>query len=386
MNDNVPVVFLVCAGRAGGGFLQSLLDSHPQVLMLPMEFSFHLYWDSLNCDDIDSPDEMARTWLEDSKLTRFETGILYGIEKSQNDYTNCDYPQFAENLRELLRQRGIARKSVFLAIHEAYAKTIGQDLESVEVIVEFPGDPGKLQPAFDDFPQCRIMEVVRDPRAIYSSMKTGYMNSCGNLVNKTADGYSSVLMFVLDTLSGSYARMQLHRSPTSDERWCVVRHEDLHLSNEATMVRVAEWLGINTLPCLYESTIGGHPWQGNSSTLAPVTGVQPEIVKRWRSSISSFEKRFVERFFSDVFERYDYSTESDDASKLSVFFSPIKGELFLTIKKTRPEKKPFTYLWKIHPWIVYLVRYGIVGVRKLDRVLLAPYFFVKFRLWILKYL
>ena len=65
----------------------------------------------------------------------------------------------------------------------------------------------------------------------------------------------------------------------------MVRNEELHLNYGITVDKLAKWLKISFNPSLNESTLGGRPWLGNSSTGKPVRGASLEVVNRWRSEI-----------------------------------------------------------------------------------------------------
>ena len=69
--SDINTVFLVCAGRAGSGFLQSMLDSHPEILMLPMELKFLDHWNRY-CEgkNLDL-DEILKIWTKKKSDKRF---------------------------------------------------------------------------------------------------------------------------------------------------------------------------------------------------------------------------------------------------------------------------------------------------------------------------
>src|SRR3989338_1372983 len=181
MIRDIPIMFIVGAGRTGSGFFASLLDSHEQVLMLPMELKFYCEWKELQCDQLEYTNELARRWLTGTKLKFFKGGLHQNHEKNQ--FTNCDFETFSKLFRQYLAQGPINRRNTFYAIHQAYTQSIGQDLSKVKYIVEFSAIHIDVDYALEDFPQVKFIEVARDQRGNYASYKQWYLNSRRGLVD-----------------------------------------------------------------------------------------------------------------------------------------------------------------------------------------------------------
>jgi hypothetical protein len=169
--QETPLVFLCVAGRAGGGLLQSLLDNHPQILMLPIELKFLKLWRLLNAGSIGDPMEMASLWCRRSAISRFSSGIHYGFEDSSNSYSPCDLATYQQHLSRRIAEYGLDRTGVFLAIHHAYADTLLMGPDQIRIIVEFTAYAEELPEYRHVFPGGRVLQVVRDHRATYMSTR-----------------------------------------------------------------------------------------------------------------------------------------------------------------------------------------------------------------------
>ena len=75
--DKLDISTIICVGRAGGGLLQSLLDNHEQILMIPMELKFFQMWNRFNCDNIRDPRAMADIWINYEKNTKTKNWNTY---------------------------------------------------------------------------------------------------------------------------------------------------------------------------------------------------------------------------------------------------------------------------------------------------------------------
>jgi len=307
--DDLSVVFLVCSGRAGSGLLHSLLDSHKEVLTLPMELSFYRMWERLGCDGIDNVDEMVERWCYQTRLKKLKIGIHYGYEEGKNCYSNCDFKKFQDQFRALLKEKGLSRINTFLAIHQAYADSIAQNLDQVKVILEFSAIHIKVDSALKDFPEAYFLNIVRDPRANYASIKQHYLNTRRSLLDLKAKQWNLkfVPVFIVKKLSLGMAILLECQERVGQGKFFTVRLEDLHASLESTMKKVSQWLQIEFTPSLLESTLGGRLWKGNSAFGKPVQGVSSEVVDRWKKTLGKLDVLFVEYNFKEYMKKNGYA-------------------------------------------------------------------------------
>ena len=311
MLTGTPVVFLFFAGRAGGGFLQSLLDGHEQILMVPTELQFHKAWRRLDCDRVSDARALADLLCTASKLVRLRTGIHYGVESGANVFTPCDPALFRERLEVHLRSYGLSRRAAFLAVHHAYADATGQDLSKIRLVLEMPAYAEWIPDCLEDFPDARIIQIVRDHRGNYAS----YLSQL------------PPVPVLADLRAGLVALNRAHDA--LGDRFHVVRLEDLHLANARTILALAAWLGVEARSSLTKSTLGGVPWLGNSSTGKPVRGVSPDVLTRWRRQLGPREIRVVEAVVGDDLPRHGYAPEEGPrpfGARIAACLLPLPGE------------------------------------------------------------
>ena len=376
MFHKLNVVFLVCAGRAGGGFLQSMLDSHPEIVMLPMEFKFQANWlkycQGKNLD----LNTMVDTWTKKTKISLFNEGILYGVEANK-DFTNCNIEDFKKHLIQILKRDGLSKQNVFYGLHEAYAKSIGQNLKLVKMIIEFCARSIIIDEAINDFPGAKFIEVARDPRANYMSSKNQMLLVNTNLIIGNKYKFSSLLIKILKDLYVDYQSMRNNPVSRIKNKWLIIRHEEMHFNNSMVVHNLTKWLGVSNHPSLYKSTLGGHEWSGNSSTGKAVVGVSPDVVSRWESEIGLEEKRLIELIFSNVFSYYSYSLTAP-LKKLSMreLLRPIKGEFSTRIKRHKPSNPLLIKIWNLNPLLVFTGRFIFFNL------VLASFFYCQARVWL----
>ena len=104
----LPSCALITTGRTGTDFLQSLLDSHPQVLMFNGHVQFHVFWQNSRCVKAasfnleDFLDEFIGHYIEKFKsrqqvaVAKQATIKAKKVQKQQDD-------QAPKTLREMLQ-------------------------------------------------------------------------------------------------------------------------------------------------------------------------------------------------------------------------------------------------------------------------------------------
>ena len=107
-----------------------------------------------------------------------------------------------------------------------------------------------------DFPEAKVVHVVRAPEATMASRKRLEERSAGSWRHGRR---------VLGDLAESYRIAAARTASESPNRYRVVRYEDLVDEPLATMGKVADFLEIESLPILLRPTVAGIPSSPNSS-------------------------------------------------------------------------------------------------------------------------
>ena len=157
----LPLCFLMTFGHCGVDWLHSLLDYHPQILMMPA-FSFYRSWGFINADEAINAEEMCQLWrsyiLEREGMQHIRRKLLYSKEEEA---------LFFDTFKELLLKYGISQLAVFWAIHESFRISKKICIENVDVIVVQEHLPFYFEKIMDSFQNLKILMVIRDPRAAF---------------------------------------------------------------------------------------------------------------------------------------------------------------------------------------------------------------------------
>ena len=333
MPEKIDVVSLITAGRTGSLFLLSLIDNHPQVSVIPTELKFHQTWDHLGCSSLDTPDKMADAWMRHSKLA---------IMRNDQRWAGYDFKAFHFRWVQLLFNEGLSRSRVFLSLHQAYEEVAGRLHGKYRVIVEFSSHPHFAHHLLEDFPSARFIQVVRDYRGNYASVKQKIINLNGGLFERHGLRIRHALPDVLDFLLERAEAAASLQARVGTNCWRILSNVDLHLNNSATMISLAEWLGIDYTDTLRRSTINGIEWEGNSSFGEKFSGTSTNVLDRWRSKISENEARLVDYIFYDYQLAAGFQPECcvvHDSfwRRFSALLGPVSGEFSYRPPQNAPE-------------------------------------------------
>lgn len=256
-------VFIFGSRRSGTTLVRDLLDHHPALSVLPAEgtmltnFAWHLkrlepdgWLPFLGCEwlrRLANPINQQPYWL-------------FG----RSSLESSRYVEFGRALRAwwpLVKTRLGPHTTSWplVAIALAYAHcTTGFDADSPlqRWVEKTPTNERFLARLMAEFPEAKLLHVVRHPFAVYAS-------SCQALRNSGLP--SSEETVVLRQMRLSYREAASRLVQPSSDAYLLVRYEDLLGDTASGVDRMASFLGIESLPIMTQPTANGIPTPSNSS-------------------------------------------------------------------------------------------------------------------------
>jgi hypothetical protein len=240
--------------------LRDLLDGHPELVVIPNESGFYTWMEPALMRL--SPDRhlafLACRWLE--RLVDPPPFWLLG--RSRRDRSR--YIAFARDFAgwwQVPERHRTARISSWplAAFALAYAQRVsaGHLPAGKRMWVEkTPGSERCLARIWQDFPDAKVIQIVRRPEAVLASIKAVAAYQWTR--RKTAT-------HILRNMAVSYKVAASNLRRAHEDRYFLVRYEDLTANPDAAMHRIAEFLGIEPLPSMLEPTTAGRPAFNNTS-------------------------------------------------------------------------------------------------------------------------
>jgi len=320
--DEITQPRIICFGVGNGSgskLLQSYLDGHPQIYMIPGYQLMYLYphwyqWKEelkyyWNWNIIIEALCLKHSSIIDSRNIPAHDG-LRELGENRDQWIEIDVNFFKSFLHYLLDKKQINFKNFLLAIHYAYSYVRGEDLSQKRVLI-YHLHVHEYVPKYmiHDFPDMYIIGLIRDPRSnIY-----GRYNSTVRLDRDKLNTTDSEVYYRRSFLNiWTFFSESLECLKCCDlDRVRLVRHEDMNYCLEDLMRSIAHFIEIDFHPCLLKSTFGGLLWWGSRIyDMKPMNKPNPRIIsKDWQKQISPVDWFIIEGLFYDYCVKYGYEIE-----------------------------------------------------------------------------
>ncbi len=370
--------------RSGTTLLQRLLDGHPNLLVYPLEenivYSF-LAGTEINKREMNegfSERNAKRIFFALTNSPKLRLAIEKQIDLrgksieidsiyigpdnviqtglNQTEFQTC----FIETLSSLPSSWTIY--DVLMVWMFSYFSACGiLDFSSYSGwATKSPADLGRcLEPYLEKFQDCRIVHLVRDPRAFWVSAKSILSKWRGPEENWFHSFFLEIKgLFVELKERKALFKLQSKVAKEHGSRFIFIRYEDLALQPEATMEKISKFFGISVHQILTRPTLNGELWHSNSSFDVKSTArgeIYLDSINRWKESIFRYEKWLVEGAVSDELLAFGYAQKVHFRRLKSFlwFFLSMTASSFSIYRKAR--RNLLCKLIYFLPRITYLV-------------------------------
>jgi Sulfotransferase family len=316
VNADLPFAERACfaAGQAKSGttLLMSLLDGHPQLLVLPEETAY--FPTALN-----KYGRRGRRAQFDYLTRESLSRILFGgpAEWEKADYAHFPTSEFRERFERAAFDPGNVEKDLLVIMLEAYARTLRVPLESIVRWVEkTPANRRFIPQILERFPMAKLLVTLRDPRAILAAQIA--------LEKTRRTRELSVYYCVSHWLQAAKLALQ---AEAGESPALMTRYEDLVAEPEAAMKRVCEFLEISfEREIVLQPTKLGKLWGGNSATGREFPTITPERAESWREELTQEEIGWVEWHCRELMGHFGYEPQISRRALLRHWARPIREE------------------------------------------------------------
>lgn len=304
---SLPMVALVTTGRTGSDFLQSLLDSHPQILTFNGHFAIYsefftkaLSFTVAGARAQDAADEFIGQYLY-KLVSRFDIQEAKDrLGRNSDESFSIDTGEFKRHLLGLLDGCTVNSRDFLLAIYGAYGLCLGQDIDAARLIFHHPHLDYEFRLFHRDFPATRIVFSSRDPRANFCSHVEHFRN-----YYRTHDNQHHLY---------NCLKMALEDSALAEELgldYIATRLEDL--PREDTMRELAAWLGVAYSVSMLRSTWAGLDWHGDrisNKSFAATGWSEKRTENNWRRRLGRMEQYVLNYILNDRLVKYQYPVQA----------------------------------------------------------------------------
>ena len=275
-------VFVVGHRKSGTSLLLNLLDGHPQLAVLASESGY--FTDFLprhsRLDRAAQLDELHAQWIH--RLVNPAGFPPFWTLGRPWEAAADPYERFTRLLYGLADRH--PERDLLGLVAGAFAGAL--DLREARFWVEkTPGHEHHVDRILAAYPRARVVHVLRDPRAIAAALTR----------LDAASGYEPDLLGVSAGVRASFEAAGANTRRLGEERYLVVRYEDLVSDPEAVMRRVAVFVGIDFAEALLTPTVGGAAATANSAWAERrVRGeIESSRLDKWREELDEPAVRVV---------------------------------------------------------------------------------------------
>jgi hypothetical protein len=339
---NINLIALMAYGRAGSLLIQSLFDSHPNVLTLPYAGAmFSLIPASIN--DLNRQID----WFIKRFPIIFDTsgGGYFGDVKDlgagnfgpdgDEDLRVCS-TDFKKKLLGIVNEyctidsnRRLSRKEFFILVHIAYGLCLRSfNVTEIRYICYHTHTHvhDEWQTMLEDFPELYFIGMTRDPRQDWLSWKKIY----GWRVQRDVPPIFLVLHEYNNYSKGCYELSKLVER-LKDDHIRIIDLEKLHISNIKAMTHLCSWLNIEFNECLLQSTFNGRQWHGNATNGKRTSSLNPNMTRdTWRKELPDHDRKIICSLVPGSIKYFGYDKE-EPATSLVIDDFKYSSDLLLFI-------------------------------------------------------
>src|ERR1700736_4769416 len=254
--------FIAGQAKSGTTLLAALLDSHPQLLVLPQETA---YFPTVLTKYRDGGRRVQFDYLTKESFSR----VLFAGEPKwrEHEYTNFPQQKFLQTFERRAFDPANAKRDLLALMAESYAATLGIPIDRIKRWIEkTPANRNHMDEIFVRFPQAKFLITLRDPRAILATQIA---------LEKTRQTNRFSVYYVIAHWRVA-AKLAL-RVRAGDVPGLFVQFEQLLGDPATAMKKICDYLEINFDSAVVLSpTKIGEPWGGNSAAQTAFSRVDVE--------------------------------------------------------------------------------------------------------------
>jgi hypothetical protein len=303
MSKKVPVIWVSGHRKCGTTLLTNLLDGHSEIANFSIDVRLLYAYRPLL--------QHFKTNIE--KRQRLLT--ILSDERSDNGLLGvADMVRIVGSLRDESLNDVWEIISVFSRELNKFGTPLFKETTS-EVYAE------EIANNFD----AKFIHMIRDPRDNFAAIYSGV----SNYYSKFGEDDFHALASTINRIRIGYSFLRSNAKRISD--YLVIKFEDLVKDQRVTMEEISEFLEIGQESILYQPTIGGVAYGGNSHDGLRHKGINDSNTGRWKSRIPDWHAKVIEFLLMEEMDYFGYKThynEVDAKAAASEFYDKYNATYF----------------------------------------------------------
>jgi hypothetical protein len=301
-------IFIIGIHRCGSTLWHNLLATRPGILRLaeprfmgaPRQRDFRFFLKTEGLDLSNDADLEKTVELCFSKKNR------PGLETAFWRFENVAVADNPELKKEVLRRIKSSDRSL-----GALAKIIFEEMVRLSgksrACAVFPVDIQYIPELIAWFPDCRIMHITRDPRALAMSKSNDPTGTAVRISKHPRLAWLIRKIMVLFVINEYRKFARFHRQFEGVKNYRLFRYEDLLAEPEKVLREACDFVGCEFTPDMLEPEKGAHEHQASSLTGKKHKEFDPKAAVRWQDFISSLDRWTITQLTGASMKVLDYN-------------------------------------------------------------------------------
>lgn len=308
-------IFIIGLPRSGSTLFHNLIVMNPKIFRLaemhylnPWRKDFR-YFLKNKVGDL-SKEENIRKMID----MIFSSETIDGITGAFWRFENIEAvknPEFKRELYNKISESDKSLESIFKILLEELTRFSGYN----RFCVKFPVYVNNVPELLKWYPDCKIIHVTRDPRAIAMS-KTNDPGGTAVVIKK----YPYLKFFIRKAMIAFVIvqyiwSSRLHQKYKNYKNYALFKHEDLLAEPEKVLKELCEFMEVDYDPCMLELDKGRHEHQSSSVTEKKTRNIDKKAAVRWKAIITPFENIIITWLTKKSMKRFEYNPETHPVFK-----------------------------------------------------------------------
>jgi Sulfotransferase family len=304
-------IFIVGPHRSGSTLWHNLISMCPGVMRLtdPRFLSEGRHKDFRYFIETQAGDLSVDENVDKMVEMCFARKNLPGLDSTFWRFDNIEAAENPELRKEIARKVKQSDRSLG-AIARVFLEEITRFSGYERPCVKFPVDVGHIPKLIEWFPDCRVMHITRDPRAMAMSKTNDPYGTALRIAEhpRLAPLFRRVMVWFVVNQYRWTARLHLRYNGLPNYK--LFRYEDLLAAPEKVIREICAFIGAEFNEEMLTPEKGRHEHQRSSITGKRQKAFDPAAAVRWQSVISPMEKWLVTKFTRRSMEKLGYNPDT----------------------------------------------------------------------------
>lgn len=301
--EHSPLTFICGHRKSGTTLLANLMDGHLQLAVYPVDLVLlYAYF----------PDFVRKHSDPAERRARLER-ILFADLRQRVDPALLDADTLARAFFDGLADDDLGRADILIArLMAAFQSVTGRSVAATRSGI-FKETSIEIYAAemLAWFPDARFIHLVRDPRDNFAALAEGV----DGYYSRMGEDHNRTLASLLNRVRTGFRMARRNRAQFGEDRYLLLRFEDLASDPKSSMRMVADFLKIPFHNALLTPTTLGQPTGGNAFDGVTTFEVNTRNVERWRERIASEDAQVIEFHLAEDMQAFGYRPAFDDRAQ-----------------------------------------------------------------------